>query len=191
MVFGGAGGGRGPRPPPRHSMPRTRSSIPSAPGDLPHGSRLLALVPAFNEALNLTRVVRELRRTAPALDILVVNDGSTDDTADLLPTLGVDWLALAQRVGVGGAVRAGLRYAAREGYDYVVRVDGDGQHRGCDVGRLLAPVVQGRLDVSIGSRYVGRTFRLPRLLWPRRLSQAALAACLTVWTGRRFTDPTS
>ncbi len=172
-------------------MPRQRAVIAAAHGDLPHASRILALVPAFNEALNLTRVVRELRRTAPALDILVVDDGSTDGTQELLPTLGVDWLTLPQRVGVGGAVRAGLRYAAREGYDYVVRVDGDGQHRACDVGRLLGPIVQGRLDASIGSRYVGRPFRWPRLLSPRRLSQASLAACLTLWTGRRFTDPTS
>ena len=176
---------------PGHSMPRRAVSMPSSQGDLPHGSRLLALVPAFNEALNLMRVVRELRRVAPALHILVVNDGSTDDTADLLPALGVDWLSLPQRVGVGGAVRAGLRYAAREGYDYVVRVDGDGQHRGCDIRRLLGPVVQGHLDASIGSRYVGRTLRFSGLLSMRRLSQAALATCLTIWTRRRFTDPTS
>ena len=71
--------------------------------------------PAFNEELNLARVVRELRRAAPDLDILVVNDGSTDGTSDLLPTLGIDWLTLPQRVGVGGAVRAGLRYAVRAG----------------------------------------------------------------------------
>jgi glycosyltransferase involved in cell wall biosynthesis len=178
-------------PTPRHSMPRAIAPPQHGAGWLPPPSRLLALVPAYNEALNLPRVVRELRRTAPDLAILVVNDGSTDGTSDLLPTLGVDWLALPQRVGVGGAVRAGLRYAAREGYDHVVRVDGDGQHRACDVARLVAPVVQGRLDASIGSRYVGRPPHWRRHVSPRRLSQAALAACLTVWTGRRFTDPTS
>jgi hypothetical protein len=176
---------------PRHSMARTGAARCATDESLPHNSRLLALIPAFNEAANLSRVVRELRLRSPELTILIVNDGSTDGTADLLPTLEVDWLTLPQRVGVGGAVRAGLRYAARERYDYVVRVDGDGQHRACDVGRLLGPVVQGRLDASIGSRYVGRPSRLRRLLSPRRLSQAALAACLTVWTGRRFTDPTS
>ena len=123
---------------------------------LPPPHRMLALVPAFNEEHNLPRVVRELRRVAPDLDILVVNDGSTDGTTELLPTLGIDWLTLPQRVGVGGAVRAGLRYAVRQGYQYVVRIDGDGQHRACDVVRMLAPVVQGRLDASIGSRFVPR-----------------------------------
>jgi hypothetical protein len=149
---------------------------------------MLALVPAFNEAANLARVVRELRRAAPDLDILVVNDGSTDDTADLLPALGVAWLTLSHRVGVGGAVRTGLRYALRNGYQYVVRIDGDGQHRACDIGRLLAPVAQQQVDAAIGSRFLARR---RRGLTVRRISQAALAGCLTIWTRRRFTDPTS
>ena len=149
---------------------------------------MLAIVPAFNEAPNLGRVVRELRERTPGLDILIVNDGSTDDTADLLPDLGVMWLSLTERVGVGGAVRAGLRYAVRERYEYVVRVDGDGQHRACDIPRLLAPVSGGRLDAVIGSRYLGRPVR-----WrsPLRVSQAALARCLSTLTGIRITDPTS
>ena len=158
---------------------------------LPPPHRMLAIVPAFNEALNLPRVVRELRRAAPDLDILVVNDGSTDDTSDLLPAMRIDWLTLPQRVGVGGAVRAGLRYAARQGYEYVVRIDGDGQHRACDIVRVLAPVVEGRLDAAIGSRFILPRAALRRRLTIRRISQAALAGCLTIWTRRRFTDPTS
>jgi hypothetical protein len=178
---------------PADSMPRRFDPREVTSGiSLPAPHRMLALVPAFNEELNLARVVRELRRVAPDLDILVVNDGSTDGTIDLLPTLGIDWLTLPQRVGVGGAVRAGLRYAARQGYDYVVRLDGDGQHRASDVVRMLAPVVRGRLDASIGSRFVPTLKAKPRgRLTLRRLSQAALAGCLTVWTRQRFTDPTS
>jgi len=174
---------------PIHSMGRGVEPAPHAAVSLSAGRyRMLAIVPAFNEGSNLARVVRELRERAPGLDILVVNDGSTDDTADLLPTLGVRWLSLTERVGVGGAVRAGLRYALREGYQYVVRVDGDGQHRACDIARLLAPVCSGRLDAAIGSRYLGRPLR-----WhsPLRVSQAALARCLSALTGTRITDPTS
>jgi len=178
---------------PANSMPRRQDTTDTRRrAGLPPPHRMLALVPAFNEEHNLARVVRELRRIAPDLDILVVNDGSTDGTIDLLPTLGIDWLSLPQRVGVGGAVRAGLRYAVRQGYEYVVRIDGDGQHRASDVVRMLAPVVRGRLDASIGSRFVPTMRPRPgRRLTLRRLSQAALAGCLTVWTRQRFTDPTS
>jgi glycosyltransferase involved in cell wall biosynthesis len=149
--------------------------------------RLLAIVPAFNEAGSLRRVVVEIERAAPWADILVVNDGSDDETADLLPTLGVRWLTLPQRVGVGGAVRTGVRYAARHGYEYAVRMDGDGQHRARDIRRLLAPVLTGRADAVTGSRFLRSAGRFGL----RRASQALLAACLTLLTGRRVTDPTS
>lgn len=149
---------------------------------------MLAVVPAYNEVENLNRVVGELRRLAPALDVLVVNDGSTDATSEVLPQLGVRWLTMAARVGVGGAVRAGLRYALKNGYSYVVRIDGDGQHRTADIRRLLEPVVANRLDVVIGSRFLARRKRRFTVL---RGAQALLAVCLTFATKRRITDPTS
>jgi glycosyltransferase involved in cell wall biosynthesis len=100
---------------------------------------------------------------------------------------GLPMLTLTHRLAVGGAVGACIRYAERAGYDYVVRIDGDGQHRACDVARMLAPVVAGRADVALGSRFL----RGRRLRGPRRLSQAALAACLSAVTRKRVTDPTS
>ena len=181
----------GSHPSPAHSMRRrTAMDIALSGGwqeDLqPH--TLLIVIPSYNEAANLPRVVQELRARAPIADVLVVNDGSTDGTDVLLPALGVCWLTLPQRVGVGGAVRAGLRYALRRGYHYVVRMDGDRQHRPCDIGRLLAPVLAGRADAVIGSRFMRpRRRRRPALL---RTAQAALAMGLTLMTGRRVTDPT-
>src|SRR6185503_17373766 len=105
---------------------------------------------------NLTRVVADLSLVIAKRNILIVNDGSTDGTADLLPELGVRWLTLSQRLGVGGAVRAGIRYAKRAGYEYVVRIDGDAQHRACDIARVLAPDAAGRADVALGSRFLHR-----------------------------------
>ena len=152
------------------------------------GQKLLVVIPAYNEAASLPRVVGELRRFAPGVDVLVVNDGSADGTADLLPSLGVQWLTLSARVGVGGAVRAGLRYAVKHGYDYAVRIDGDGQHRAADIPALLGPIAAGQLDAVVGSRFVSRRRQRPTLL---RGAQAVLAWCLTAVTGRRITDPTS
>ena len=149
---------------------------------------LLAVVPAFNERTNLPRVIGDLSRVMSLENILVVDDGSTDGTPELLPQLGTKWLVLSQRLGVGGAVRAGIRYAKRTGYDYVVRIDGDGQHRACDIVRLLAPVISGSADAALGSRFLHRRRDAKGI---RRLSQAMLAACLSTVTRRTVTDPTS
>jgi len=172
---------------PAHSMHRRAHVTGQASRERPGELSVLALVPAFNESANLPRVVADLSRIMPVKNILVVDDGSTDGTPELLPRLGVRWLTLSQRLGVGGAVRAGIRYAERAGYDYVVRIDGDGQHRACDIARMLAPVVAGRADVALGSRFL----RGRRLRGARRVSQAALAACLSAVTRKRVTDPTS
>jgi GT2 family glycosyltransferase len=175
-------------PSPSHSMHRSDGAIPERRDiERPCRGELLAVVPAFNEAASLERVVADLSRVLPREDILVVNDGSTDETERLLPDLGIRWLTLSQRLGVGSAVRAGIRYAERAGYNHVVRVDGDGQHRACDIARLYRVVASGRADAAIGSRFLRRGRRQG---W-RRATQAMLAACLTIMSRERVTDPTS
>ncbi|HEX5480486.1 MAG TPA: glycosyltransferase [Dehalococcoidia bacterium] len=179
----------GERGRPSDSMPRTRSrSTPRVDSVWPADRAMLVLIPAHNEADSLPAVVADLRHECPSADILVIDDASTDATGRVLPTLGVGWLSLPQRLGVGGALRAGMRYAGRHGYEVVARIDGDGQHRARDLRRLAATVGAGRADAAHGSRYVrasGRRRPMPRL------SQRALALCLSVVTGRRVTDPTS
>lgn len=151
--------------------------------------RPLILIPAHNEAGSLAQVVRELKDRVPGAEILIVDDGSTDETAALVSTLGVRWVRLSQRLGTGAAVRTGLRYAASKGYEVVVRVDGDGQHPAEAVSRLLAPIRAGTADAVIGSRYLASdTSGAPPV---RRMSHHALGWILTVLTGRRVTDPTS
>ena len=171
-------------PRPAHSMPRPRPATRAA---TTAGAPVLVLIPAYNEALSLPAVVGDVRRRLPGAAVLVIDDASTDGTRDLLPSLGVDWLALPQRVGVGGALRAGLRYARRRGHAIVARLDGDGQHRAADVARLLGAVVDGNADAIAGSRYLGRTERRK----PRRITQRVLALCLSALTRQRVTDPTS
>jgi len=120
-----------------------------------------------------------------------VDDGSTDASASVLARLGVRYLQMPERLGVGSAMRAGLRYAARLDYDSAIRLDGDGQHGGADIERLLEPLRSGVADVSLGSRFLqegaGHGAR-PRVT---RLAQSALAVCLSALTRRPVTDPTS
>ena len=103
--------------------------------------KVLALIPARNEADSLPAVVAALRAEQPGLDILVVDDASTDATGATLAALGVEHLRLCEHLGVGSAIRAGLRYAQRKGFDIVVRVDGDGQHPAGEIDSLIAPIL--------------------------------------------------
>ena len=148
--------------------------------------RVLVLIPAHNEAASLPTVVGDLRQCRSDLDILVVNDGSTDGTSAVLRELGVRWLHWPERRGVGSALRAGLRYAARQGYDIVVRLDADGQHDVEDVGRLLVHLQVGTADVVLGSRFASSS----RIRPPGNI-QRWLGALLSVIVRRRVTDPTS
>lgn len=152
--------------------------------------RVLILIPAFNEAGALPDLIAEIRHDAPAHDILVVDDGSTDATRKLLPQLGVRWIRLRQRLGPGSAVRVGLRYAIERGFDAVVRLDGDGQHPARLLPALVAPLRDGRADVVIGSRFSGAR-RSGSTTRARRAIQRCLGLVLTVLTRRPVTDPTS
>jgi hypothetical protein len=128
----------------------------------------------------------DLRRQRPDADILVVNDGSTDGTAAILRELGVKWLHWPERRGVGSALRAGLRYAVRQDYDVVVRLDADGQHDANDIARLLVPLTVGEADVVLGSRFAASN----RSRHPGPI-QRSLGALLSMITRRTVTDPTS
>jgi glycosyltransferase involved in cell wall biosynthesis len=153
-----------------------------------HRGRMLAVIPAHNEAANLPRVVADLRAHHPAVDVLVVDDGSCDGTRHVVEDLGVSWLAWDERRGIGAAIRAGLRYAARNGYDVVVRVDADGQHGADDIEEIVRPILDARAEVVLGSRYVERR---PTPTGAIAFVQWMLDGCLSTITRRKVTDSTS
>lgn len=151
--------------------------------------RLLVLVPAFNEEASIGALLEELRTTHPGMDTLVVSDGSVDATARLAAAGGAQVLDLPCNLGVGGAVQAGFRYAWDHGYDFVVRLDGDGQHPPSEIARLAGEMARGEADLIVGSRFLEeRSYGSTAV---RRLGIRGLATFLSIICRRRVTDPTS
>lgn len=152
-------------------------------------ARVLVIIPAHNEQASLGATLAEVRAKAPSADRLVVDDGSRDDTAGVARAAGVPVLRHAVNLGVGGALQTGFRYAVEQGYDIGVQLDADGQHDPAYLDVLLAPVVAGRCDVSIGSRYVTATgYRAP---FARRMGMVLFAWLVRVSLGQRIADTTS
>lgn len=153
-------------------------------------SRLLVIVPAWNEREALPGVLAELARELPDADVLVVNDGSTDGTADVARASGrARVLDLPLNLGVGGAMRAGYRFAARQGYGAAVQVDADGQHDPADVARVVAALGEEGADVVIGARFAG--VGAYRVRGPRRWAMTVLSSVLSRIARTRLTDTTS
>jgi len=152
--------------------------------------RLLAVVPAWNEAGAIGGVVDEIRAFDSGIDVVVVDDASTDDTADVARAHGAKVLSLPFNVGIGGAVQTGFRYARDEGYRAAVRLDGDGQHAAAELGKLLAPIEAGEAQLVVGSRFVdpGGTYRPP---FARRMGIGIFARLVSLLGGQRVTDTTS
>jgi len=151
--------------------------------------RTLVIVPAYNEARNLPHVIESVRSALPACDICVVDDGSSDGTATVAAGSGAMVLRHAVNLGIGGAVQAGYLWARDHGYDLAVQIDGDGQHNPAFVPALVAPVLEGRADLVVGSRFLGREGFLSTRV--RRLGIGYLSVLVRVVCGATVTDPTS
>ena len=151
--------------------------------------RRIAIVPAFNEAGNVGRVIDELRAFDAGLDIVVISDGSLDRTAAVAREHGAHVISLPFNLGIGGAVQTGFRYAWEEGYDVVVRVDGDGQHDPAQLAQVLEPVLAGEADIVVGSRFAGESAY--RSSATRRIGIRVLAWVVSAIAGQRVTDTTS
>jgi glycosyltransferase involved in cell wall biosynthesis len=160
-------------------------SMGSGRGRLP--ARVLVVVPAFNEELVIAGSLDELLRRGPDVDVLVVDDGSTDTTAARARAAGVAVISLPFNIGVGGAMRVGFLYASRNQYDAVVQFDADGQHDPAYVQTLLSAL--GSADVVVGGRFGGpETFKVGR---PRRLAMRLLAWAISAICGTKITDASS
>ncbi|MCS7007210.1 MAG: glycosyltransferase family 2 protein [Thermoleophilia bacterium] len=154
----------------------------------------LVVIPAWNEERNLPAVLEELRRELPGADVLVVDDGSTDRTADVAREHGAEVLSFPENRGLRAVIAAGYGYARDHGYAYAGRVDADGQHPAAELSRLLAIVRSGEADVAVGSRFAtGEGYEAYRYepSGARRLGTALLRRGMRVALGRPFHDATS
>lgn len=152
--------------------------------------KTLIILPALNEAGNIEKAVARIKVSIPFADVLVINDGSTDTTAQEARQGGATVINMPYNVGIGAAVQTGFKYAARHDYAVVVRNDGDGQHAADDIMHLLDTLLNNDdVDVVIGSRFLGDGDYGTSLM--RRLGIGILSNLLTLITRQKITDPTS
>lgn len=150
--------------------------------------KVLAIVPAFNEEHSVAAVVAEIRSLG-FVDVLVVNDGSEDETSAAARQAGARVLDLPFNLGIGGAVQAGYLFAMRIGYDVAVQVDGDGQHDATEIPKLLEPLASGEVDLVLGSRSLGPpSYPMPA---SRRFGARVFSATVSLITRQRLLDTTS
>lgn len=151
--------------------------------------RVLVILPAWNEQEALPAVLDDLQTALPTVDILVVNDGSTDRTGEVARRGRTMVLDLPINLGVGGAMRAGYKFAWREGYDVAIQLDADGQHDPREVPNLLTAMMSEQADVVIGARFAGEGAYSVR--GPRRWAMRVLSVVLSKVARTRLTDTTS
>jgi hypothetical protein len=154
----------------------------------------LVFVPAWNEEENLPAVLDELRQGLPEADVLVVDDGSTDRTADVARDHGAEVISFGTNLGLPAGIAAGYGYAAEHGYAFCGRVDADGQHPVEELSRLLERVRSGACDVAVGSRFASGDGYAAYRYEPtaaRRFGTALLRRSMKVALRRPFLDATS
>lgn len=156
----------------------------------------IAIVPARNEAGAIGRVVAEIRASDPGLDVVVIDDGSTDATAELAAAAGAAVVRLPFNLGIGGAVQTGFMYALAHDYELAVRLDGDGQHDPAELPKLIEPILRGEADIVVGSRFApalsddqSRDAYRPPLA--RRAGIRFFAGLVSLLVRQRVTDTTS
>jgi glycosyltransferase involved in cell wall biosynthesis len=160
------------------------------------GRDTIVFIPAWNEEQSLPAVLDELRREIPEADVLVVDDGSVDRTADVAREHGAEVLSFGENRGLRAAIAAGYGYAAEHGYEYCGRVDADGQHPVAELRQLLEAVRSGASDVAVGSRFATRSgngFSRERYesSRARRLGTGLLRRSMEIVLDRPFHDATS
>lgn len=148
--------------------------------------KTLVVIPAYNEALNIEKTVHDLEVNAPEVDYVVVNDGSKDNTLEVLKKNDFNYIDGFCNLGLFGAVQTGFKLAAKEDYDVVIQFDGDGQHSAKYIAPLVKEIDKGN-NIVIGSRFVDEK----KPFTARMMGSRLIAEAIKLMTGKTITDPTS
>ncbi len=149
----------------------------------------LIIIPAYNESASIVQTAEDMKRNAPDFDYLIINDGSTDKTRQIIESNGLPALHLCHNLGIGGAVQTGYRYARDYGYDLAVQMDGDGQHDPTYLSKMAEMIERGEADLVIGSRFLEKKgFQSSGM---RRMGIRFFTRLIYLLTGEIVTDPTS
>lgn len=151
------------------------------------GEKTLAIIPAYNEEENIVSTVEDLVANAPGVDYVVVNDGSADSTEKICRDRGYNLISLPVNTGLAGAFQTGMKYALRNGYDYAIQFDADGQHSASYVGEMVKTAKETGANIIIGSRFA--TQKKP--FSARMVGSALITAMIFLTTGKKIQDPTS
>ena len=149
----------------------------------------LVIVPAYNEAGNIEKTIKDIIENAPGFDYVIVDDCSLDNTLEICLKNGFHVISLPVNLGIGGGVQTGYLYAVRNGYDIAVQFDGDGQHNAVYLEQMAQKLQEEDLDMVIGSRYIeNEGFQSSGL---RRIGIRYFTMLIRILTGKKITDPTS
>lgn len=149
----------------------------------------IVIIPAYNEEKSIEKTVEDIIQNAPEFDYVIVNDCSKDDTLRICMEKGLHVLNLPINLGIGGAVQTGYRYALKNGYDFAVQFDGDGQHDAKYLQQMRDHMIEHKQNMLIGSRYIEKEgFQSSGL---RRFGIRYFSVLIKILTGTKITDPTS
>ena len=156
---------------------------------LPTSLRKAAIMPVFNEADQVAAVIAEIEAADPDISVIVVDDGSTDQTAAEARKAGAEVIRLPYNLGIGGAVQTGYKYAYEHGFQIAFQIDGDGQHDHSELDAIIAPVARDEADIVIGSRFLGfGQYRAPLV---RRIGMAVFARFVSAVVRQPLSDTSS
>ena len=151
--------------------------------------RVLIIVPAYNESDSIEETMNSVLKTN--YDHIIINDGSTDRTEEILKKNNYNYINLLSNLGIGGAVQTGYKYALQNGYDIAIQLDADGQHDTAYIDNLIEPILKNQADLVIGSCFLNKTKNNQRASKIRRFGIYFLSGVIKLFSGKRIYDPTS